>query len=191
MRWLVVILSMIISVGTASAQQQHHGPLPDMPLSAEQLRRELGRGFGQFSPIPHLDETQRFTPRRVQNVRPPPDLDWREAAEIAREAQGCLGEYQCMHAKLHAYYRYAFYALQCSCHTGYCRPSKVREVDISPTNETGLQVWANGQWCDVTKDSLRRDGKRIPATLLQVGDHVCIGNKGCEQLECTITGAKS
>ncbi len=126
--------------------------------------------------------------RREQEANAEPkELSGDEFEDISKEVKQCYGEYRCVHDKLHPFYKSAFAKLGCHCHTGRCRPTLVRKVALSDTNKTGLKVLvSNGQWCDVPEAALKRDGNKIPPTLLQFEAHVCVAIIGCGEMECVI-----
>ena len=143
------------------------------------LQKQRRSPFG--TPVPHLYEFM------IQNDggRPAPRTEEVLPGPIP-SGEECLGDYKCLHGYLHPYYKEAFQKLGCHCYTGRCRPSKFQRVATSETNETGYQIYANKQWCNVPKVALRRDKNRIPETLLQFDAHVCVSDTGCGELECAI-----
>ena len=150
--------------------------------------------LAQFSgdrmlPMPYPN-MRGFTLPSLQDSEPKP-LTKDEEEKVLEATKDCLGNYQCGHPLLHPFYKTAFKKLSCHCHTGRCRPSRVQYVQVSENNTTGVRVLANGQMCDVPPEALRRDQSKIPASLLLFNVHVCVGEKGCEELECVILGPRS
>ena len=157
--------------------------------SSEPPKAGVLQRLAQLMEIPLPPPRRNFAPWR--NI---PNTHWSNdrltsatpLAEVVDLSEKCLGEYGCVHSSLHQDYREAFAKLKCHCHTGFCRPSKFRAVPISATNDSGRQIWANNQWCDVMMEHLRRDRSLIPERLLSFRAHVCVGSTGCESLECAI-----
>jgi len=165
-RTLLILILTICAYPHASAAQNFLAP--------------ESRGWEQLRPLlPEFRHPPRFSPKV-------PEYNTYEKEDLVAEAEECLGKYQCLHKKLHTAYNEAFAKINCYCYTGRCRPSTYRTVPVSATNETGIQIFANGTWCDVPKIALRRNQNLIPTILRQFKAHVCVGASACAELECAI-----
>lgn len=171
----------ILFISMASSPAWAQGEI----CTSEAPKKSLLQRLAQLSDVP-LPPLRDFGPWRRPQPRLNPLTPALPLDKVVDLSEKCLGEYGCVHDQLHADYREAFAKLKCHCHTGYCRPSEFRAAPFGPTNDTGLQIKANGTWCDVTTQHLRRDRNMIPERLLPFRAHVCVGSTGCEALECAI-----
>ncbi len=70
------------------------------------------------------------------------------------------------HACLHQYYKQLYDAGKCHCHTGYCRPTRIRYV-------AGIsEVLISGVWYEFPREALKRKAE-VPPELWEHEAHVC------------------
>lgn len=183
-RTLALLILAIMIAAPAAAQDLEVCYGSSAPTSTFSAR--LRSFLVQLKPGTRLAEPGSSSMSPVPQLIPPTTAPMPPIEELIELTEKCLGEMSCGHPHLHPAYRDGFAKLKCHCITGRCRPSKFQHVEVSATNETGLQVWANGRWCDVPSAALRRDRRAIPNILLQFRGHVCVSDTGCAALECAI-----
>lgn len=158
--------------------------------AAERWKRHFQRRAQQMQEYgPQLPNLTPLLPRSRPHVPMGPEevvVPLPPIEELIALTEKCLGKMRCGHPYLHPYYKVAFEKLGCHCKYGLCRPTQFQRVAVTSANPTGIQAWANDRWCDVPEEALRRDRRKIPLILLQFRGHVCLGENGCENLECAV-----
>ena len=123
--------------------------------------------------------------RRVQAASAPPCLD----------VEDRIGYYKFDHCRLHKHYQVVFPQAGCSCSTGQCRPTNWRNVALSETNDSGIEIYLSGTWYAVPQRILHKfysstgfnsTGQKMPVPLLEYDAHVCAYEPTAYSLNVTI-----